>query len=92
VSATKYLRLRAAASASPEPHDIIKEPDPYALSGEISASLDPFNMRMGAPDPLGILLPHPRDTWSPLSRQRVLILVTHMKESKRNNLQAHGYR
>jgi hypothetical protein len=23
---------------------------------------------MGAPDPLGVLMPHPRDAWSPLTR------------------------
>jgi hypothetical protein len=31
---------------------------------------------MGAPDPLGILLPRPRDTWSPLARQGAMGALT----------------
>jgi hypothetical protein len=36
------------------PHDVIKAPDPCALSGIISASLNPCNVSTGVPDPLGI--------------------------------------
>jgi hypothetical protein len=48
--------------ASLEPHDIIKAPNPCALLGTISTSLDPRNVCMGAPDPLGILSPRSEDT------------------------------
>jgi hypothetical protein len=51
-------------SASPKPHDVIKAPDPDALSGTISASPNPCDISMGAPGPLGVLLPHLRGTWS----------------------------
>jgi hypothetical protein len=67
-----HPRLRTAASASPEPHDVIKAPDPYALSGAISASPDPCNVSAGAPKPLGVLLPRPRDAWSPLVRREAM--------------------
>jgi hypothetical protein len=40
----------------PEPHDVIKASDPY-------------NVSIGVSDSLGILLPHPRDAWSPLARR-----------------------
>jgi hypothetical protein len=35
----------------------------------ISTSPDPCNVSTGAPDRLGVLLPRPRDTWSPLARR-----------------------
>jgi hypothetical protein len=35
----------------------------------IFVSPNPCNVSTGAPDPHGILLPHPKDTWSPLARQ-----------------------
>jgi hypothetical protein len=47
---------------------MIKAPDPCALSGTISVSPDPSNVSTGAPDPLGVLLPRPRDTLSLLAR------------------------
>jgi hypothetical protein len=56
-------------SALPELHDIIKASDPYTLLGTTFALPDPGNKSTGAPDPLGVLLPRLRDTWSPLARQ-----------------------
>jgi hypothetical protein len=56
-------------SSSPEPHDVIKAPDPYAPSETISTSPDPCNISTGAPDHIGVLLPGPGDTWSPLARR-----------------------
>jgi hypothetical protein len=40
--------------ASPDPHDIIKAPDPYVLSGTTSASPDPHGV-IKAPDPYALL-------------------------------------
>jgi hypothetical protein len=60
----------------PEPHDVIKTLDPYILSVTVSASPDPCNVSTGAPDPLGILLPRPRDTWSPLARREATGALT----------------
>jgi hypothetical protein len=51
------------SSASLEPHDVIKAPDPY-------------NISMGVPDPLGIFLPRSRDTWSPLARRGAMGALT----------------
>jgi hypothetical protein len=67
---------RAAVFASPEPHDVIKALDPCALSGTIFALPDPCNISMGASNPLGILLPHSRDVWSPLARQGAMGVLT----------------
>jgi hypothetical protein len=58
------------------PHDVIKAPDPCTASGMISASPDPGNESTGAPDPLGVLLPRLRDTWSPLARQEATGALT----------------
>jgi hypothetical protein len=60
---------RATVPTSPELHDIIKVPDPCTLLGIIFALPNPYNVSTGAPDPLGILLPRPRGSWSPLARQ-----------------------
>jgi hypothetical protein len=56
-------------STSPEPRDVIKAPDPHALSRMTSTSSDPSNESTGASNPIGVLLPRPRDTWSPLARR-----------------------
>jgi hypothetical protein len=37
---------------------------------------DPNNVSTGAPGPLGILLPHPRDMWSPLARRGAMGALT----------------
>jgi hypothetical protein len=46
------------------------------MSGTISASPNPCNVSTGALDPLGVLLPCPRDTWSPLAKREATGALT----------------